>query len=102
MLPDVLRVGGRLYSPATDHDVRLFDLSAPSALPDGSSWSAVLVERDSWYHMTLLFEVTVRRADGRTDAFSLSLVDPADTSGEPAASRQRLHVLICGRLGLRP
>lgn len=91
-----------MHFPPTDADLRLFDLSAPTPLPDGGSWTAALVERDSWYAMTLRFEVTVRHPDGRTDTFPASVTDPEDTHGEPEASRRSLHLMVCGRLGIRP
>ncbi len=90
-----------MHIPATDDDLRLFDYSKPTPLPDGGSWTALLRERDSWYAMTLTFDVAVQRSDGSTEAFTLVLTDPSDVSGEPAATRARLDAGVRGRLGLR-
>ena len=88
--------------PTDDQGFAILDFSEPVALPDGGSWTATLVEWDRWRHLTVRFDVAVRRPDGSVDGFPLVLVEPSDWASEPARCRRSIHLQVCGRYGMAP
>ena len=79
---------------------RILDFSAPTPLPGGSEWTAVLTGWEPDRMQQLFFRVTVRSVEGSSTVFDVSVSDPVDWSAEPARARRDLGWRIRDRLAI--
>ena len=79
---------------------RILDFSAPTPLPGGSDWTAVLIGWEPDRLQQLFFRVTVRAGDGSSTVFDASVSDSVDWAAEPARARRDLGWRIRDRLAI--
>lgn len=81
--------------------VAAFAFAEPQLVLEAGSWTARLVEWDPYRHMSLVVEVTLRRADGSLETFEKGMVVPPGVGpADREEVRRTVDFEVRYRLGL--